>query len=416
MTPQTVNRLTAALATGTFVVLSVLLASLSSHQSPDRLLQRPSTFFTDPSGARALFLVIKQFLPSTEQWRRPLELLPLPGAPDAPRTIIMAGPMRPLGANEAEHLHRWLDAGGQLILLTANGWPLRKKIAADEPDSKDERPDDDKDNGSGDTLLARYAAGLAWTNAGKISSGRATGPSVPEGDIILSWRRSFAATAGAKIVASVDSAALAVGIPVGKGRIIAIADPAVASNGLLRRSDNAVWLVSLAAGWGSARVLFDEYHHGFGQKRGTGELTRAFFMTPWGWSVLQVVFAGGLYLFVYRRRFGRIKELPSPDRASPLELVHARAGVFQVAAAQGLAADLIVQHLCQNLGKAHGKSIDGADLGRELETLAKAHGSAAPFTVLRDLFAKVKSGVRLNDREFIELGRTAGEIIKGQKP
>src|SRR6185369_12130042 len=137
------------------------------------------------------------------------------------------------------------------------------------------------------------------------------------------------------IIALVDGAPLAVEIPVGKGRITAIADPTVASNGLLRRSDNAVWLVSLAAGWGG-KVLFDEYHHGFGQKRGTGELTRAFFMTPWGWSVLQVVFAGCLYIFVYRRRFGRIKELPSPNRASPLELVHARAGVLQVAAAQGL--------------------------------------------------------------------------------
>jgi hypothetical protein len=414
MTPQTVNRLTAVLATGTFLVLSVLLASFSSHQSRDTLLQRPSTFFTDPSGARALFLVVKQFLPATEQWRRPLNLLPLPGALDAPGTVVMAGPTRPLGANEAEHLHRWLDMGGHLIVLTANGWPLRQRIATDELDSKDE-PADDEGHGSGGTFLARYAQGLKWTKAAGVSTGRASGPSVPKGEIVLSWRRSFAATAGAKIIALVDGAPLAVEIPVGKGRITAIADPTVASNGLLRRSDNAVWLVSLAAGWGG-KVLFDEYHHGFGQKRGTGELTRAFFMTPWGWSVLQVVFAGCLYIFVYRRRFGRIKELPSPNRASPLELVHARAGVLQVAAAQGLAADLIVQHLCQSLGKAHGKTIDSAVLGRELETLAKSHGAAAPLTALQALFAKVKAGARLNDREFIELGRTAGEIIKGQKP
>ena len=81
-----------------------------------------------------------------------------------------------------------------------------------------------------------------------------------------------------------------------------------------------------------------------------------------------------------------------------------------------MAADLIVQHLCQNLGKAHGKTIASADLGRELESLAKGHGAAAPVTALRALFTKVKTGARLNDREFIELGRTAGEIIKGQKP
>ena len=410
MTAQTVNRLTAALATGAFLVLSVLLASFSSHQSGDALLQRPSTFFTDSSGARALFLVVKQFSPATEQWRRPLDLLPLPGAPDAPGTIILAGPTRPLGANEAEHLHRWLAAGGQLILLTANGWPLRPRAATAR---MDEAPGDDDDDQASATLLARYAPGLKWTKTAGIAAGRASGPSVPDGEIVVSRRRSFADTAGATIVASVDSAPLAIGIPVGKGRITAIADPAVGSNGLLRRSDNAVWLVSLAAGWGG-KVLFDEFHHGFGQKRGAGELTGAFFMTPWGWAVLQILFAGFLYVFVYRRRFGRIKEPPARERSSPLELVHARAGVLQAAAARGLAADLIVQHLCQSLGKTHGKTIDSADLGRELDILAKGSGAAAPVTALSALFAKIKGGARLNDREFIELGQTAGEIIRGQ--
>jgi hypothetical protein len=414
MTPQTVNRLTAALATGTFLVLSVLLAGLSSHQSRDMLLQRPSTFFTDLSGARALFLVIQQFLPATEQWRRPLNLLPLPGAPEAPNTIMIAGPSRPLGANEAEHLHRWLASGGRLILLTVDGWPLGRRRAANEADAQEEEPAD-KEQGSGNTLLSRYAPGLKWTQAGKIDTGRAAGPSIPDGEFVLRWRLSFADTAGTKIIASAGNAALAVEIPVGKGRITAIADPTMASNGALRRSDNAVWLVSLAAGSG-AKVLFDEYHHGFGEKRGAGELTRAFFTTPWGWSVLQIVFAGFLYVFVYRRRFGRIKEPPSPNRASPLELVHARAGFLRVAAAQGLAADLIVQHLCQHLGKAHGKTIDSADLGRELDKLGKSHGAAAPVTALRALFSRVKSGARLSDREFIDLGRTAGEIIRGQKP
>ena len=377
------------------------------------MLRRPSTFFTDPSGARALFLVIKQFWPATDQWRRPLDLLPLPGAPDAPSTVIMSGPTRPLGESEAEHLHHWLGAGGQLILLTANGWSLRRRAAAPKISSEEEEPTDEE-NENGATFLSRYAPGLKWTKAAKVTAGRATGTSVPAGEIVLSWRQSFADTAGQKIAASVGNAAVAVEIPVGKGRVIAIADPTMASNGALRRSDNAVWLVSLAARSG-VKVLFDEYHHGFGQKRGTSELTGAFLMTPWGWCVLQIVFAGCLYIFVYRRRFGRIKEPPSPDRASPLELVHARAGVLQVAAAQGLAADLIVQHLCQYLGKAHSKPIDAGDLGRQLENLAKSHGAAAPLTALRELFAKVKSGARLSDREFIELGRTAGEILKGQE-
>ena len=411
MTAQAYNRWTAGIATGVFVITAGLLASLSNEPSRDSLRQRPSTFFTDSSGARALFLVLRQFLPATEQWRRPIDFLPLPGTQEAASTLIVAGPAQPLSNAEAKHLDRWLSAGGQLVLLTANGWPLRHRSTAN--DDLDREPASEKPGGN-ETLLSRYTPSLRWSKADGFNTGRAAGSSIPEGGISLRWRRSFLKTEGVKVIAAVSDAPVAVEIPVGRGRIVAIADPAMASNSALRRSDNAVWLVNLAAGWGSGKILFDEYHHGFGQKRGTLELTYAFLMTPWGWCVLQLIAAGVLYVFFYRRRFGRIKEPLAPKRASPLELVEARAGVLRVAAAQGLAADLIMQHLCASL-KGHGKTGDAADMGRELALLAKSRGAAVPAAAFHALFARVKKGERLSDREFIELGRTAGEISRGPK-
>jgi hypothetical protein len=410
---QTYNRWTAGIATGVFVIVSGLLASLSTEPSTDSLRQRPSTFFTDPSGARALYLVVKQFLPAAEQWRRPIDFLPLTGAQDAASTLIAAEPARPLSLAEVKHLESWLNAGGQLILFTSNGWPLRQRPVSNDVES-DEDPASENAAGS-ETLLSHYAPSLRWTKADKFNTGRAAGSSIPDGEIVLRWRRSFRNTDGAKVIAAANNTPLAIEVPVGQGRIIAIADPTMASNSALRRSDNAVWLVSLAAGWRVGKILFDEYHHGFGQKRGAVELTYAFLMTPWGWCFLQLVAAGLLYVFVYRRRFGRIKEPLLPHRASPLELVEARAGVLRVAVAQGLAADLIVQHLCANLGKTHGKTADAANLSGELEHLAKSRAAAAPATALHALFARVQKGERLNDREFIALGRTAGEIIRGSK-
>ena len=412
MRAQTHNRWTAGIATGVFVIISGLLASLSTQPSTDSLRQRPSTFFTDPSGTRALFLVVKQFLPAAEQWRRPIDFLPLPGAPDAASTLIAAEPARPMSPAEAKHLGSWLNTGGQLILFTSNGWPLRQRPVSNAVES-DQEPA--SGNGDGETLLSHYAPSLGWTKADKFHTGRAAGSSIPDGEIVLRWRRSFQNTDGAKVIAAANNAPLAVEVPVGQGRIIAIADPTMASNSALRRSDNAVWLVSLVSGWRVGKILFDEYHHGFGQKRGSVELTYAFLMTPWGWCFLQLVAAGVLYVFVYRRRFGRIKEPLLPHRASPLELVEARAGVLRVAGAQGLAADLIVQHLCANLGKAHSKTADAANLSGELEHLAKGRGAAVPAMALHALFARVKKGERLNNREFVELGRTAGEIIRGSK-
>jgi uncharacterized protein DUF4350 len=415
MTPQTQNRLTAALATAVFLVLSLLLASFSSRQSSDDLLRRPSTFFTDPSGSRALYLVMKQFLPEAAQWRRPLYLLSLPDRPQAPSTLIVAGPERPISAREAGYLHGWLSAGGQLILLNDNGWPLAQRSINEEAASTKDVPAP-KTGGAqpNTTFLSRYAPALRWAKVDRQRTGRASVSSASAQDLTLHWQRSFRATGDAKIIAAADKADLAVELPVGRGRIIAVADPAMASNGALRRSDNAVWLVDLAAAWGNGKTLFDEYHHGFGQKRSTFELTRAFFMTPWGWCVLQIAAVGMLYLFAYRRRFGGIREPPPSQRASPLELLDARAGVFQAAAAQTLSAELIVQHLCQSLTQSRGKIVDGGNLSHELARLAKSSGGAAAN--LQTLFVKVQNGRRLSDREFIELGCSAGEIIRGTRP
>ena len=127
MTARTYNRLTATVATAIFVVLSVILASFSTRETTDLIQQRPSTFFTDPTGARALLMVMKRFVAAAEPWRRPLSLLSLPSQTDAASTLIVAGPRLPITKSESEHLERWLNAGGQLILLTGNGWPTRQR-------------------------------------------------------------------------------------------------------------------------------------------------------------------------------------------------------------------------------------------------------------------------------------------------
>jgi hypothetical protein len=411
MTSRTYNRLTATIATAIFLVLSIVLASFSTRESADVVQRRPSTFFTDSTGARALLLVMKRLLPSVEQWRRPLQLLALPNQPNVPTTLIVAGPGKPISKSESDYLDRWLAAGGQLILLTGNGWPTGQRSESDEETSEETKTA--SDDRLEDQFLSRYAPSLRWTKPGKAQTGEVSGPSVPSAGLKLRWSRSFAETGDAKVIAAAANKALAVEVPVGRGRIIAIADASMATNGALRRSDNAVWLVTLAAGWASGKILFDEYHHGFGDKRSTAELTSVFLMTPWGWCVLQITAAGLLYAFAYRHRFGRISERPTTDRTSSLELVEARAGLLQTAAARGLAAELIVQNLCQDLTKAHGKAVDMANLSHELERAGKTRGAPIQTAALQALLTKIQNGALLNDQEFIEVGRVAGEIFRG---
>lgn len=416
MTAQTYNRVTATVATSIFLILSLLLANFSNQDSPDVIQRRPSTFFTDSTGARALLLVMRRLLPSVEQWRRPLYLLPLPDQAGSASTLIVADPGRSISNREGQHLDRWLAAGGQLILLTGNGWLIGQGSVAN-----DERPEEIVDGANenradkSEKYLSRYAPSLAWAKPGKFKTGQASGSSVRSGELKLRWQRSFARVKDLNVIAAGNNEALAVEIPAGRGRIVAIADPTMISNGALRRSDNAVWLVTLAAAWGEGKILFDEFHHGFGAKRGTGELIRAFLATPWGWMVLQLAAAGFLYVFVYRRRFGRISEPPAAARASPLELVNARGGFLQAAAAQGLAAQLIVGELTRNLTKGRRKISTSTDLVDTLETWAPAGDAKPRVAALRALLAKTQNGEQLTDREFIELGAAAGDLIKGSQ-
>ena len=418
---QTRNWISAILATSLLIVLALALAPFAVHRSADPYFERPSTFFTDPSGARALLLVMKKLLLSVEQWRRPLNLLPLPDEPGSPATLIVAGPKMPISKAEADHLDQWLFAGGQLILASGDGWPVASRLSPEENvktkaetgSVKAPAQGELKNNLKKPTYLSRHGATVQWSKRTEPSNERITGLLVPTGELTVQSRQNFATIEGAKIVASAGGRPLAVEIPVGSGRIVALADPTIVSNRALREADNAVWLVALAAGWGNGKSLFDEFHHGFGRQRRIDELTWAFLQTPWGGCVGQLALAGLFYVFGYRRRFGRISEPAAVERTSPLELVAARAGLFQAAAAQGLAVELIVRNLERDAGQVYGRSPDISRLGRKADASNEVSDSAGLFARLGDLSAKAAQGQRLTDPEFTEVGRLAGRIQQG---
>ena len=418
MTTQNFNRATAVVATGAFLILSILVAHLSTPKHSDPVAQRPSTFFTDPTGARALLLVMRRLLPAAQQWRRPFYRLPSDGL-DSASSLIVADPKVPLGKSELAALNRWLADGGQLILLSQNGWPLRAGVGADNQSREQaENSHDETDAESGAptaTFLSLHAPALRWAKPTNFRVEPASGSSIPAQDVKLRWRRGFAEADGATSIAAADDQTLAVEIIVGQGRIVAVADPTMASNAALRRSDNAVWLVSLVAAWGDGRVLFDEYHHGFGDKRSAASLAWAFSQTPWGWCLWQIAAAGLLYLFVYRRRFGRISEPPTFERSSPLDLVDARAGIFRAAGAQRLATQLMLQNLSQGLSQAHGRTIDVTRLSTRAGNRMAGQISPQILAQLQALAAKSERGEKLSEREFVEVGRLAGELSKGRK-
>jgi hypothetical protein len=128
-----------------------------------------------------------------------------------------------------------------------------------------------------------------------------------------------------------------------------VADGAVFGNRRMRDTEAGVFALALFAGR-YARVIFDEYHHGFG--RG-GSLARSVLSwtvrSPWGWAAWQVAVVGLLALIAGGVRFGPVRSIIRRERRSPLEHVQALATALAATHGQAAAIRLIVRGLQRRL-------------------------------------------------------------------
>lgn len=145
---------------------------------------------------------------------------------------------------------------------------------------------------------------------------------------------------------------LAVEQLVGRGRVVALADPLPLCNGHLEEADNwrlAADLVSLAPA--GARVAFDEYHHG---SAGVVSPLTGWLSTAWGaataWAVL-VAFVG---LMLRGRAFGPLLELPGTARRSSAEHVAAVGTLLERSKATGTTGGLLAAATRRALAARHG--------------------------------------------------------------
>jgi hypothetical protein len=314
------NFWTAILGSGLCVILIGAISLLSVDSASDYFKSRPSTFFSDRTGTRALLLILQQVIPATSQWRRPFGDLPLQ-TNAAGSTLVVMGPDEPLTESEAAILDKWIAAGGQMILAASKEWQIRKPFRSGERTNGKKEAEEFNSQG----YLARH--GLQ-----------------PATDI-----------------SGTDAAAEAVTKNFGAGRIVFIPDSYAFSNSTLRTTDNAVWMVSRATEWNDAEtksVFIDEYHHGFGERRAFLPLIGTFLGSPWGFMTMQLALAGLVFMLGTRRRFGRpVEELPI-ERTSPIEAIEALGGLFEAAEARVLSVRAIHQYLNLQLSDMFGYTID----------------------------------------------------------
>jgi hypothetical protein len=127
----------------------------------------------------------------------------------------------------------------------------------------------------------------------------------------------------------------------GKGRVIALSDPILFTNGALREGDHAaLGLNLLLTHRGEGSILVDEYHHGYGRATSVlGHLSQSRAFAPFlqGVVLLLILWAG------IGRRFGPPRSLSREETKSSLSYFKAIGQLFQRAEARNLAIETTVR-------------------------------------------------------------------------
>ena len=189
------------------------------------------------------------------------------------------------------------------------------------------------------------------------------------------------------------------GLPLGAGRIVVLADAGIVRNALLSEEKLVLLperLLEWAAPSVAAPVIFDEYHHGLGNHgNALRAVGRALFDTPVGRAGLQLLLAALVLLLALGARPIAARPRMRLERRSPLEHVGALSRAYMQKGATRLAARRLVRGIRRRHGAAAGSGDDEAFLRR----LAARHPALAPGVAR--LVAATKDPV--SPRELTEL-------------
>jgi hypothetical protein len=213
----------------------------------------------------------------------------------------------------------------------------------------------------------------------------------------------------------------AVGYPLGQGRLVIVSDPDLLRNDVLRGCRWGIDVVAVrmleylseTAGLGAGRrdrILFDEYHQGYGVHPGTVRAIVLYLARASSGHVLVQLLIGGLVLLL---ALGP-RPLPPHDpefieRRSPLEHVSALAQAYErVGATRTVTANLLrgVRRRVERKGAATAATTPEESDDAFLESVLKASPALAPQVAL------IRRALRdtVSRREFEDVGASLRQL------
>jgi hypothetical protein len=348
---------------------------------------RASTLLSGPEGSQALYRVMVRLGRPVERRRTALFSL-ASSPPPGPALLVVVQPPIWLEPAELEQVARFVQQGGAVLaagsgggITRCAGWRLQPERVLD--DSVPVRPPR-----SGEALrLPRAARVLAPRARGEKGGGgrlqglvkrRMVAPDEPCDSLVAEGRDTLvAAVDGRPVVLRLHYA--------GGGTITLASDAGWFRNQAWRDTDVPYVVLPLLVPERRGRVVWDEYHQGFGrQSPSMAALTWEWTLhSPAGWAMLQLVAVGLVWLAVTAVRFGPARSVIERRRRSPLEHLEALAAGLESAGDSDTAVQRIVAGLRRRLSRAG--HVGGGDLEAWLGTVALATTSARGRGAVRRL-------------------------------
>jgi hypothetical protein len=347
------------------VVVIVLLTPVSAPQGPAVL----TTHSSDAGGARALYETADRL-----GWRVERRDRPFTAPLDRDAVYAVLQPPRPIPADEVHELLEAVRDGARLLLV-----PTRRSDLGDSLGIR--------------TLFSSTVTVIDSIGIpGALDFASRTCDHTPlEVD---PWRRSsnlatvtmeesvLTDTTTLIAVQRADKPAIAaLGASLGRGRVLVVSDPDFLRNDVLRQCDEAggvpvVRLLEWISDSAGTRVVFDEFHHGYGQQPSMMRaLRRALTESSAGRTGLQLIIAALVLLVAAGARPIAPRARRQIERRSPLEHVGALSRAYEQIGATRRGAQLLVRGLRRRRDAAAWKRGSDEDF---LRNIAKRHPSVAP--------------------------------------
>ena len=320
------------------VIMAVSVRERNIGRSGD---PRLSTYSTAPMGARMFYETAQRFGWRAEQRKTP----DFPGDTSAITAVL--DPPVPLRPADVHALLDHVRGGGGLLVMLGDGSALladslRLRVGADRP-----------------RVGQHDADSCPPARRGRLNSERLINTLWPGDQVTLNTIESRGPLPDSietfvQMDATSDPERLhprhaAVGFPLGRGRIVVGADPDLLRNDAVRICSYGLdvaamrMLAYLGEGGRRGRLVFDEYHQGYGEQRGTMGAVGAYLVrTPSGRTLVQLLAAGFLLLLAAAPRMIPPHDPERVERRSPLEHVDALGRAYaQVGATRSATARLV---------------------------------------------------------------------------